>query len=184
VKPRGFNNLHAALFTESRTRGRRKQKRSRKSGVGDRNCVGLELLVEVAGRAGNVNASGNSAFPIFYPFDNAGRLGAFRTFNPFGSVHHFGPVGGLSYFCHKSIPLLTGSVPHFRQNIFKRFRIVWGETEGAAEGYFTPAPDQFAPRASDTSINWDGGACGAPPDGGGGMGAGFWSSGYCTFFIC
>src|ERR1700733_13312847 len=48
-----------------------------------RKGVSLELLVEVAGRTGNVNASGNSAFPIFYPFNNAGRLGAFRTFNPF-----------------------------------------------------------------------------------------------------
>jgi hypothetical protein len=141
VRLRGFDNLHAALFTESPTRGRRKQKRSRKSGVSPRNCVSLELLVEVAGRAGNVNASRNSAFPIFYSFDNAGRLGAFGTFNPFGSVHHFGPVGGLSYFCHKSIPLLTGSVPHFRLNILTRFRIVWGETEGAAKPYFTPTPE-------------------------------------------
>jgi hypothetical protein len=36
-------------------------------------------------------------------------------------------------------------VPHFRLNNLTRFRIVWGETEGAAKRYFTPTPESVRP---------------------------------------
>jgi hypothetical protein len=67
-----------------------------------------KLFVEVAGRAGDVNASGNSAFPILYSFHNASCLIAFGTFNALGSVHHLGTIGGLGYFRHGVISSSTG----------------------------------------------------------------------------
>jgi hypothetical protein len=67
-----------------------------------------KLFVEVAGRAGDVNASGNSAFPILYSFHNASCFIAFGTFNALGSVHHLGTIGGLGYFRHGVISSSTG----------------------------------------------------------------------------
>ena len=67
-----------------------------------------KLFVEVTGRAGDVNASGNSAFPILYSFHNASCLTAFGTFNALGSVHHLGTIGGFGYFRHGVISSSTG----------------------------------------------------------------------------
>jgi hypothetical protein len=69
---------------------------------------GSKLFVEVAGRAGDVNSSGNSAFPILYSFHNASCFIAFGTFNALGSVHHLGTIGGFGYFRHGVISSSTG----------------------------------------------------------------------------
>jgi hypothetical protein len=68
----------------------------------------LKLFVEIAGRARDVNASGNSTLPILYSFHNASCLVAFGTFNALGSVHHLRTVGGLGYFRHGVISSSTG----------------------------------------------------------------------------
>jgi hypothetical protein len=72
----------------------------------------LKFFVKLAGRAGDVNASGNSTLPILYSFHNARCFTAFRTFNALGSVYHFRTIGGLGYFCHGLSP--WGFMTHFR----------------------------------------------------------------------
>ena len=78
----------------------------------------LKLLVKITGRAGDVNASGNSALPILYSFHNASCLVAFGTLNALGSVHHLRTVGGFGYFCH-GLSLLLQARAHFRLNLFR-----------------------------------------------------------------
>jgi hypothetical protein len=61
--------------------------------------AGLELLVELAGGAGNKNSTGDAALAIFDALDDACGLAALGTVGALGGVHHllaicsFGDLG-------------------------------------------------------------------------------------------
>ena len=61
--------------------------------------MGLQLFVEFARGAGNVDAAGSVAFPVFYALYNARRLAALGAIRALGRVHNlltisrFGDLG-------------------------------------------------------------------------------------------
>jgi len=66
--------------------------------------AGLQLLVEFAGRAGDVHAARDAAFAVFDALDDARGLGALRTVGALGGVHHFFAVAGLGNLGHGLLP--------------------------------------------------------------------------------
>jgi hypothetical protein len=49
----------------------------------------LELFVELAGRAGDINSARDASFAVFDALHNAGGLAALRTIRALGRVHNF-----------------------------------------------------------------------------------------------
>lgn len=100
----------------------------------------LQLLVEVASGAGDVNAAGNSALPILYPLHNSGGLAAFGTIGALGRIH-LGTVSGFGNLGHSSYSL------HEETRILARLAIVAEPAGGQsreAPGDGRPWPLDFA----------------------------------------
>ena len=66
----------------------------------------LELLEEVAGRAGDVDSAGCAALAVLDPLDDAGGLGALGTIGALAGVHCFFTVACFGYFGHDETPLM------------------------------------------------------------------------------
>ena len=64
----------------------------------------LELLVEVAGRAGDVDSAGDSALAVLDALYDADGFGALGTVGALGGIHCFLTVAGFGYFCHDDFP--------------------------------------------------------------------------------
>src|SRR5258708_5833812 len=67
----------------------------------------LQLLVEIARRAGNINSARNPALAIFHALDDARRLAALGTIRALACVHHLLTVRcfcDLRANCHGSSP--------------------------------------------------------------------------------
>jgi hypothetical protein len=62
----------------------------------------LELLVEVAHRARDINPAWYAALAVLYALDDARSLAALRTIRRLRRVHYFLAVTGLCDLCHDS----------------------------------------------------------------------------------
>src|SRR5580692_4727939 len=58
----------------------------------------LQLLEKFAGRAGDVDSAGDTAFAVFDALDDARGLAAFRAVGALGGVHDFLAVSGFCDF--------------------------------------------------------------------------------------
>jgi hypothetical protein len=66
----------------------------------------LELLVEVAGGAGNVDAAGDAAFAVLDALDDAGGLLALGAIGALGGVHHLVTACNFGNLSHGSFLLV------------------------------------------------------------------------------
>ncbi len=63
----------------------------------------LELLEEVAGGAGDVDATGDVTLAIFDALDDAGGLGALGTVGALVGIHDLFPVAGFGNLRHDAL---------------------------------------------------------------------------------
>jgi len=66
--------------------------------------ISLQLLVKLAGRAGDENPAGDVAFAVLHALHDAGRLAALGTVGALGCVHHFFAIRGLCNLGHYLSP--------------------------------------------------------------------------------
>ena len=60
----------------------------------------LQLLVKLAGGAGNENPAGGAAFAVLHPFDDARGLAALGAVGALGGVHYLLTVSSLGNLGH------------------------------------------------------------------------------------
>jgi hypothetical protein len=68
------------------------------------NVMFLELLEELASRAGDVNSARNPALAVLDALHDAGGFGALRTIGALVGVHDLFTVAGLGNLRHNSLP--------------------------------------------------------------------------------
>lgn len=77
-----------------------------------RGTGGLQLLVELAAGARNVDSAGDIALAVFDPLHNPGRFAALRAIRALGGVHYFLAISRLGDLGHYFLlrEILIGAV--------------------------------------------------------------------------
>ena len=81
----------------------------------------LQLLVKVAGGAGDIDAAGDAAFAVLRALDDAGWFAALRTIRGFRGIHLFFAIGCLCNLGHDDFSCAARVQPN-RLNSAERFR--------------------------------------------------------------
>lgn len=78
--------------------------RKSKPGRVSAGCWNLELLEELASRAGDINATRDAAFTVLGAFHDPGRFAALGAIRGLGRVHLFLTVSCFCDLCHGDCP--------------------------------------------------------------------------------